>query len=38
MDEFSRSLYEEIDYLNEGKNAETFAENFKDDARCACRR
>jgi predicted unusual protein kinase regulating ubiquinone biosynthesis (AarF/ABC1/UbiB family) len=30
MDEFSRSLYEEIDYLNEGKNAETFAENFKD--------
>ena len=30
MDEFSRSLYEEIDYLHEGKNAETFAENFKD--------
>jgi predicted unusual protein kinase regulating ubiquinone biosynthesis (AarF/ABC1/UbiB family) len=31
MDEFSRSLYEEIDYLNEGKNAERFAEDFKDD-------
>lgn len=30
LDEFSRSLYEEIDYLNEGKNAETFAENFKE--------
>ena len=33
MDEFSRTLYEEIDYLNEGKNAETFGENFKDDAK-----
>jgi len=33
LDEFSRALYEEIDYLNEGKNAETFAENFKDDAK-----
>ena len=31
LDEFSRSLYEEIDYLNEGKNAETFGENFKED-------
>ena len=28
LDEFSRSLHEEIDYLAEGKNAETFAENF----------
>jgi predicted unusual protein kinase regulating ubiquinone biosynthesis (AarF/ABC1/UbiB family) len=28
LDEFSRSLYEEIDYLIEGKNAETFAELF----------
>jgi predicted unusual protein kinase regulating ubiquinone biosynthesis (AarF/ABC1/UbiB family) len=26
--EFSRSLYEEIDYLAEGRNAETFAVNF----------
>jgi predicted unusual protein kinase regulating ubiquinone biosynthesis (AarF/ABC1/UbiB family) len=30
MEEFSRSLYEEIDYLHEGKNAEIFAENFSD--------
>jgi predicted unusual protein kinase regulating ubiquinone biosynthesis (AarF/ABC1/UbiB family) len=30
IEEFSRSLYEEIDYLHEGKNAETFAENFKE--------
>jgi predicted unusual protein kinase regulating ubiquinone biosynthesis (AarF/ABC1/UbiB family) len=29
ISEFSQSLYEEIDYLHEGKNAETFAENFK---------
>ena len=28
--EFSRITYEEIDYLAEGSNAETFAENFKD--------
>ncbi len=28
--EFRRTLYEEIDYLAEGRNAETFAENFKD--------
>lgn len=26
--EFSQTLYEEIDYLHEGKNAEIFAENF----------
>lgn len=30
MEEFSRTLYEEVDYLNEGKNAERFAENFKE--------
>ncbi len=29
LEEFSRILYEEVDYLNEGKNAETFAANFK---------
>jgi predicted unusual protein kinase regulating ubiquinone biosynthesis (AarF/ABC1/UbiB family) len=28
LNEFSRSLYEEIDYMTEGKNAETFAVNF----------
>lgn len=27
--EFSRTLYEEIDYLAEGRNAETFAANFQ---------
>jgi predicted unusual protein kinase regulating ubiquinone biosynthesis (AarF/ABC1/UbiB family) len=27
--EFTRTLYEEIDYLAEGKNAETFAANFQ---------
>ncbi len=31
MEEFSRSLYEELDYLHEGKNAEVFAENFKEN-------
>lgn len=30
MEEFSASLYEEIDYLLEGRNAETFNANFKD--------
>jgi len=30
LDEFTRILYEEIDYLLEGRNAETFADNFKD--------
>lgn len=29
LDEFSRVLYEEIDYLAEGHNAETFAGNFE---------
>jgi predicted unusual protein kinase regulating ubiquinone biosynthesis (AarF/ABC1/UbiB family) len=28
--EFTRTLYEEIDYISEGHNAEVFAENFKD--------
>jgi len=30
MEEFAASLYEEIDYLQEGRNAETFYANFKD--------
>jgi len=30
LEEFSSSLYEELDYMHEGKNAETFAENFKE--------
>jgi predicted unusual protein kinase regulating ubiquinone biosynthesis (AarF/ABC1/UbiB family) len=29
IEEFTRVLYEEIDYLAEGRNAETFAANFK---------
>jgi predicted unusual protein kinase regulating ubiquinone biosynthesis (AarF/ABC1/UbiB family) len=29
IEEFGRTLYEEIDYLHEGKNAELFAEKFK---------
>lgn len=28
IQEFSQSLMEEVDYLHEGKNAETFAQNF----------
>jgi predicted unusual protein kinase regulating ubiquinone biosynthesis (AarF/ABC1/UbiB family) len=31
LDEFTRTLYEEIDYLAEGRNAETFAANFRAD-------
>jgi predicted unusual protein kinase regulating ubiquinone biosynthesis (AarF/ABC1/UbiB family) len=31
LDEFTRTLYEEIDYLAEGQNAETFAANFKNN-------
>ena len=33
VDEFGAKLFEEIDYLNEGRNAEAFAANFADDAR-----
>jgi predicted unusual protein kinase regulating ubiquinone biosynthesis (AarF/ABC1/UbiB family) len=32
MEEFSRTLYEEVDYLNEAKNAEIFEVNFADQA------
>ncbi len=32
IEEFSRILYEEIDYLAEGRNVETFAEHFKTTA------
>ena len=31
LSEFTRILFEEIDYLAEGRNAETFANNFKGD-------
>ncbi|OGO48521.1 MAG: hypothetical protein A2Z30_04580 [Chloroflexi bacterium RBG_16_64_43] len=31
LEEFSRTLYEEIDYLEEGRHAEAFAANFQGD-------
>jgi predicted unusual protein kinase regulating ubiquinone biosynthesis (AarF/ABC1/UbiB family) len=31
LNEFTRILLEELDYLAEGRNAETFAANFRDD-------
>jgi predicted unusual protein kinase regulating ubiquinone biosynthesis (AarF/ABC1/UbiB family) len=33
VDEFGTKLFEEIDYLNEGRNAERFAANFQNDLR-----
>ncbi|MEL7143191.1 MAG: AarF/ABC1/UbiB kinase family protein [Cyanobacteria bacterium J06643_4] len=31
VDEFGSKLFEEVDYLNEGRNAERFAANFQDE-------
>ncbi len=31
IDEFGIKLFEEVDYINEGRNAEKFAANFSDD-------
>jgi predicted unusual protein kinase regulating ubiquinone biosynthesis (AarF/ABC1/UbiB family) len=33
VDEFGTKLFEEVDYLNEGRNAERFATNFRGDPR-----
>ncbi len=32
VDEFGSKLFEEIDYINEARNAERFATNFRDDS------